>query len=85
MAQRHAETIVAEWRTLQRALDGCADAQERIDLERAIATLADKYREAVGSSSERAAVAPTMDPPWTSPDREPSPRSPFTVEPSEPG
>ena len=53
MTTRPVETILDEWRTLERSLYDVVDARQRIDLERAVAALAEEHRAAVeGRASE---------------------------------
>lgn len=49
MTERPADEILAEWRELDMALAAKLEAQDRIDLERALTSLADEYREALGA------------------------------------
>ena len=56
MTTRPVETILEEWRTLERSLYDVVDARQRIDLERAVAALAEEHRAAVDGRLSEAVV-----------------------------
>lgn len=55
MARRPVATILEEWRVLEHLLHESMDTAERIDTERAVASLADEHREAMEAQQ------PTLD------------------------
>ncbi len=54
METRTVSTILEEWRSLERLLHESMDAAQRIDLERAVAALADEHRAAVDAQQPEA-------------------------------
>ena len=54
MQARPVSTILEEWRTLERELHESMDAATRIDIERAVAALADEHRAAVDAQQPHA-------------------------------
>ena len=54
MATRPVSTILEEWRTLERSLHESMDTADRIDIERAVAALADEHRAAVDAQQPEA-------------------------------
>ena len=54
MGHRPVADILEEWRTLDRALDHPMSGTDRIDLERAIAALAEEHRAAVADQEDEA-------------------------------
>ena len=54
METRPVSTILEEWRALERELHESMDTAERIDIERAVAALADEHRAAVDAQQPEA-------------------------------
>ena len=56
METRPVTTILEEWRALERLLHESMDTAERIDIERAVAALADEHRAAADAQQREADV-----------------------------